>query len=285
MILKELLYEALLKGIRSRIKSTYHLTIDGEVDVLGTLLSGVGSKKNLIGLYNHASLKEGLLRLKNLNEFNELLEKKEITEIYRGEESVFFLNHLGLYNYYQYKGKDFNAIFKALSQVSAKELKVKKLKDEERILVFYLLAYNAVAEDKLIDVRKLNHDQIDQEFNFIKWIGKRLVANNLLTTEVNWNKSHSKSYTKFWQHLDTISKVGLIVAKSNRYYLDLSNLTNQKNLLKFYFDTDNTNSISYEKLRAFSDTYKDVHDELKIVNLRHIDTFARFDFVSIAYDY
>ena len=240
--------EELLEELFSRLRQTFEnqlsvkdlkCTHTGDIDVFKTYVSLSKSQKDFRKLIESSARNKESLEL----EFSKAVVKSALSDKFIRNGSTInsdkiFICSNGLYHYYRLKKYNLNNVFIEFDNSKFVQEKL-KLKTQEKIWCIFLILFDAVSQDKILDTTKLKPRILNQYFQFFELIEVELHNYGLnIGKKIGWGTGKDVNFRKFITNNVALPNSGIYNDRpTSKYWLDFSNRKNVAFILDLILDS------------------------------------------------
>ncbi len=240
--------EELLEELFSRLRQTFEnqlsvkdlkCTHTGDIDVFKTYVSLSKSQKDFRKLIESSARNKESLEL----EFSKAVVKSALSDKFIRNGSTInsdkiFICSNGLYHYYRLRKYNLNNVFIEFDNSKFVQEKL-KLKTQEKIWCIFLILFDAVSQDKILDTTKLKPRILNQYFQFFELIEVELHNYGLnIGKKIGWGTGKDVNFRKFITNNVALPNSGIYNDRpTSKYWLDFSNRKNVAFILDLILDS------------------------------------------------
>jgi hypothetical protein len=243
---------------------------NGEIDVFKTYLCLSKSQRDFRKLLELSAINKEVLVSEFSKDFvNNALKNGSLLNGATINNDRLFIGTAGLYKYYILKDLDLSQVFISFDEHKFRQEKI-KLKLQEKVWCIFLILFDAVSEEKVLDTTKLSNLKLNQYFNFFKLIEAELIKQELvLGKEIGWGTGKDVGFRKFITNNVDLPSTGIYNDRpTSKYWLDFGKKKNVTFLLNLILDSYSVeerilaNSLFSEVLRNLSNQLLTVLHEM-----------------------
>ena len=271
------LYEKMSHVITEKLQLKHiKQTESGKVDVLATLLTSPGSVKTKESIFIESAMLEFELSLINQEEFEYTKEQGFIIESSDNQGNTgYFISYKGLAKYSNEQMNIVDSIAYLDSNFSLKKLST--IKNEEKVIILYLLAMGAIGADNRVDTNNWDQTLLETHFEILQMISGKAHEYDVIE-QINWSNRKNRNYRMFFSNTNVLPKTHLFSASPrNTYHLVLTETFEYKKLVKLLY---NKPYLAYSELHILNQLVDDISLTLQI-EFAQVPNNHNFDFTAL----
>jgi len=271
------LYEKMCNVITEKLQLKHIIqTESGKVDVLATLLTSPGSVKTKESIFIESAMLEFELSLISQEEFEFAKEHGLIIENSDNQGNTgYFISYKGIAKYSNEQMNIVDSIAYLDSNFSLKKLST--IKNEEKVIILYLLALGAIGEENRVDTNNWDQTLLETHFQILQMISEKAHEYGVFE-QINWSNRKNRNYRMFFSNTNVLPKTHLFSASPrNTYYLVLTETFEYKKLIKLLY---NKAHLAYSELHILNQLVDDISLTLQI-EFAQLPNVHTFDFTTL----